>query len=130
MFYLRSNLISFYRFATQPKIAFIPQEQFLGEIGYLLHKVEQSFNKLKEYENRIEIRSDPLSLCVSVKNLGEYNFTTNVKERRLYLQTPFNLFQYYYDEQADQWKSVKDQHNMIENLTRETGKYLKGYLEF
>ncbi|KAM3128984.1 hypothetical protein pb186bvf_018901 [Paramecium bursaria] len=115
-----------YRFS----VPHIHYDQFITEASTLLYKLETSFNNLKKYDNRIQVQAKGLDLCVEVKDLGEYNFTVHHKDRLVFFQSPYQMHQYYFNEVSQQWECVKDKHYLIECLTRETGKYLKGYLEF
>lgn len=61
---------------------------------------------------------------------GSFIFQTEQPILTLFYTSPFSgVYKYYWDVDAKRWISNKDGHIFEENLTRETTKYFKGYLD-
>ncbi|EAS00363.2 frataxin-like domain protein (macronuclear) [Tetrahymena thermophila SB210] len=130
------------RLKSKPKIQekpipFIEKEDFQGEANLLLYRLEKAFQDLRQYEEKInnidrfnENDDEDYKLQIDIKEVGVYQVYTDFNQRQIYLFSPISgLFKYYYDKNTEMWKSNKDEHFLIEHLTREISKYCKGYLQ-
>ena len=104
---------------------------FLEKVRTTLDQYDRSFQKLITENNsgHIKIIKGEDELTIEVKDIGPYKFTSDVSKQEFTMQSPMSgLYNYYWDETNNFWKSRVQEHIVDDLLIREFIMHSKGLL--
>mmetsp|Transcript_10789 Transcript_10789/g.11791 ORF Transcript_10789/g.11791 Transcript_10789/m.11791 type:complete len:166 (+) Transcript_10789:2-499(+) len=109
---------------------FIPQNEFEERSNQLMNTLYNAFKDLETINDNLVVTLESNELKVEVKKKGEFSLTLDTPQREVIYTSPVGgFFTYFYEKDNEWWISPEDNHILQEQIMREFGPLVKGYIK-